>query len=90
MLLGEPGYAGTILTAHHHVHDIEPFRAEHFDRWYALWVDAIEPRWTGPTADLAKTHAVQIAAVLARRLLDLDRQPPSPPGTLGTPQSLTR
>ena len=90
VLLGQPGYAGAILNAHRHVHDIEPFRAEHFDRWYAVWVDAVDQRWTGPTADLAKTHAAQIAAVLARRLLDLDWQPPSPPGPLNAPPSPTR
>lgn len=85
VLLGQPGYAGAILNAHRHVHDIEPFRVEHFDRWYALWIDAIDQRWAGPTADLAKTHAAHIAAVLARKLLDLDWQPPAPPRTVGTP-----
>lgn len=85
VLLGQPGYAGTILHAHRHVHDIEPFRVEHFDRWYARWVVSIDARWTGPTADLAKTHAARIAAVLARKLLDLDWQPPAPPRHVGTP-----
>ena len=90
VLLGQPGYAGAILNAHRHVHDIEPFRVEHFDRWYALWIDAIDQRWAGPTADLAKTHAAHIAAVLARKLLDLDWQPPAPPRTVGTPPPPTR
>lgn len=90
VLLGQPGYAGAILNAHRHVHDIEPFRVEHFDRWYALWIDAIDQRWAGPTADLAKTHAAHIAAVLARKLLDFDWQPPAPPRTVGTPPPPTR
>ena len=90
VLLGQPGYAGAILNAHRHVHDIEPFRVEHFDRWYALWIDAIDQRWAGPTADLAKTHAAHIAAVLARKLLDFDWQPPAPPRTVGAPPSPTR
>ena len=90
MLLGQPGYAGAILNAHRHVHDIEPFRVEHFDRWYALWIDAVDQRWAGPTADLAKTHAAHIAAVLARKLLDFDWQPPAPPRTVGAPPSPTR
>lgn len=77
VLLGQPGYTGAILNAHQDVHDIESFRIEHFDRWYALWVDSIDQRWKGPTAEAAKTHAAHIAAVLARRLLDLDWQPPS-------------
>jgi hemoglobin len=85
VLLGQPGYAGRILDAHRHVHDVEPFRIEHFDRWYALWIDAIDQRWAGPTADLAKTHAVHIAGVLARRLLDLDWRPAAPSRPVGTP-----
>jgi hemoglobin len=78
VLLGEPGYAGAILEAHRRVHDLEPFRAEHFDRWYALWVDSIDRRWSGPTAERARTHAAQIATVLARRLAGLDWAPPLP------------
>jgi hemoglobin len=77
VLLGQPGYSGAILDAHRHVHGIEPLREEHFDRWYALWLDAIGPRWAGPNADRARTHAAHIAGVLARQLLDLEWQAPS-------------
>ncbi len=76
VLLGQAGYGGAILTAHRHVHDIEAFRIEHFDRWYALWIESIDQRWRGPTADLAKTHAGDIGSVLARRLLGVDWQLP--------------
>lgn len=78
VLLDEPGYAGFILGAHRHVHDIEPFRVEHFDRWYALWVQSIDARWSGPVADRAKRHAERIGASLTRRLLDVDWLPPAP------------
>lgn len=78
VLLGEPGYAGAILNAHRHVHQIDAFRAEHFDRWYALWIDAIDRRWVGPNASKAKTHAAQIAGMLARKLLGVSWHPPSP------------
>ena len=90
VLLGQPGYAGAILNAHRHVHDIDPSLVEHFYRWYALWIDAVDQRWAGPTADLAKTHAAHIAAVLARKLLDFDWQPPAPPRTVGAPPPPTR
>jgi hypothetical protein len=60
------------------VHDIEPFRVEHFDRWYALWVQSIDARWSGPGADRAKRHAERIGASLTRRLLDVDWRPPAP------------
>lgn len=77
--------AGPVTQPDPTTHDIEPFRVEHFDRWYALWIDAVDQRWAGPTADLAKTHAAHIAAVLARTLLDLDWQPPAPPRPAGAP-----
>ena len=50
VLLGEPGYDGAILAAHRHVHEIDAFRLEHFDRWYALWVTSIDDGWSGPEA----------------------------------------
>ena len=75
VVLGQPGYAGAIIEAHRHVHDIEPFRAEHFERWYSLWADSVDQRGSGPNADRAKTHAARMASVLARKLMDRDWQP---------------
>jgi hemoglobin len=75
VLLGEPGYDGAILAPHRHVHDLEPFRLEHFDRWYTLWAQSVDASWVGPTAERAKRHAARIAASLARRLLDVDGRP---------------
>ena len=75
VLLGQPGYRGAVLAAHRHVHDLEPLRIEHFDRWYRLWVETIDAQWQGPMAELAKDHAARIGAFLARRLLDTDPQP---------------
>ncbi len=79
VLLGEGGSAGFILAPHRHVHDLEPLRLEHFDRWYALWVETIEAKWTGPVADRAERHAARIGASLAHRLLGVDWQPPPRP-----------
>lgn len=76
VLLGEPGYDGYVLGAHQTVHAIEPFRIEHFDRWYALFVDAIDRHGRGPVADRAKAHAARIATTLASRLLAASWQPP--------------
>lgn len=70
VLLGERGYNGYILGPHRAVHDLRPFHAELFDRWYLLWVDSIDARWAGPHAERAKTHAARIAHVLARKLTD--------------------
>jgi hemoglobin len=79
VLLNEPGYAGFMLGAHRHVHNLEPFRLEHFDRWYSLWAQTIDGRWVGSTAERAKRHAARIGASLAHHLLDIDWQPPPLP-----------
>jgi len=68
VLLREPGYDGLILAAHRHVHEMQPFRVEHFDRWYELWVASVDSRWAGPRADAAKAHARHLGEVLARQL----------------------
>ena len=82
VLLDEPGYDGAVLAAHRHVHALDPLRVEHFDRWYALWVEAIDARWAGPVAERAKRHAARIGGSLARRLLAVDWRPsPAPPAT---------
>ena len=69
VLLEEPGYSGTVLGAHRHVHSVSPLRAAHFDRWYELWTRTIDIRWSGPTAVRAKQHAARIGATLARQVV---------------------
>jgi hemoglobin len=76
VLLGEHGYAGAIHAAHRHVHDIEAFRPEHFDRWYSLWVASVDAGWEGPFAERAKRHAARVATSLARQLVGAAWQPP--------------
>jgi hemoglobin len=53
--LRQPGYGGSILEAHQHVHDLKPLRIEHFERWYGLWIECVDARWHGPRADLARS-----------------------------------
>jgi hemoglobin len=76
VLLGQPGYDGFILSAHQRVHDIESFEPELFDRWYLLFVEAVDGGWQGPIADAAKVHAERMAGVLCRRLLGIEWQIP--------------
>ncbi len=69
VLLGEPGYDGYLLGPHEHVHQLEPFRREHFDRWYGLWATSVDRGWRGPYAEAAKAHAARVAGTLSRRIL---------------------
>ena len=77
VLLGHPGYDGFVLGAHQQVHVLEAFRPELFDRWYLLFVETLDQGWRGPMTEHAKIHAARIARTLARRLLDLEWEPPS-------------
>lgn len=81
VLLGHPGYDGFILGAHRHVHELEAFKGELFDRWFSLFVEAVDEGWRGPVAEKAKAHAARIAAVLARRLIGLEWEAPGGTGS---------
>ena len=72
ILLGEHVYSGALLEAHREVHHRDPFRDEHFDRWYQLWVASVDARWRGPRADRAKRHAAATAGLISRRLRGTD------------------
>lgn len=74
ILLGEQGYHGALLGAHREVHQRDPFRDEHFDRWYQLWVVSIDARWSGPRAEQVKTHAAATAGLISRRLREVDHE----------------
>ena len=90
VLLGEPGYDGSILAAHRHIHDLEAFRAEHLDCWYTLWVQTVDGTWAGPVAERAKVHAARIGSALARRLLDIDWRPPPSTASVTTTERTAR
>ena len=75
VLLGQPGYDGTLLGPHQSVHEQAPFRPELFERWLELFGESVDSGWSGPYADRAKAHAERIAATLARRILG--DQPPA-------------
>ena len=79
VLLGDASYAGSVLSAHRHVHDVSPLRLEHFDRWNSLWVRAIDDNWSGPIAERAKTHAARIGAALAHQVLHTEWRPAPEP-----------
>lgn len=75
VLLRQPGYDGMVLAAHHEVHDLEAFTAEHFETWFAMWVRCVNERWAGPMAERAKSHAAHMVRVMSRKLLGAEWDP---------------
>jgi len=77
-LFGTQQYHGNPLRAHEPVARRIPFRAEHFERWLALFTETVDELFEGPVADLAKARAARMARALAR-LLDGVSAPGSTP-----------
>jgi hemoglobin len=63
-------YNGQAMTVHRRINDRAPLTAAHFDRWLALWGEAIDRSFAGPVADAAKAHAKRMAAVFLRQLTE--------------------
>lgn len=68
MLLGEPGYDRNMVAQHARIHARFPFERKHFDRWLALFHEAVDAGFTGPGAERAKTLATRIARNLEKNL----------------------
>jgi hemoglobin len=75
ILLDDDSYAGQVMAAHRHLHDLEPIRAVHCDRWYGLWARCLDSHWDGPVADHAKAHARTLMAGMAKRIFGFEWWP---------------
>jgi hemoglobin len=80
VLLGADSYRGGAFRPHAALHVRVGLRAGHFERWLVLWRATIDELFAGPRAELAKSHAVRVAAAFQRRLATMpspDRPPPA-------------
>jgi len=62
-------YRRNALQVHADLHAASPLSAGHFARWLALWTAAVDARFAGGKAELAKIQATRIAYSISRRLL---------------------
>jgi hemoglobin len=67
-LLDQPGYSGNPFQKHAAVNDRSPFTAAHFERWLALFDDALDG-WAGPAVERARALAANVARVHGQRLV---------------------
>lgn len=75
VLLGTKSYSGTPFEPHARLHAKANLRAGHFGRWLALWTETVDELFAGPTAEMAKAHALRVAQAFHARL----RSYPAPP-----------
>ena len=88
MLLGGQTYSGGAFRPHADLHARVGLRSGHFERWLALWRTTVDELFAGERAELAKAHAVRVAAAFQRRLDGLPS--PGEPAAAGGGLAITR
>jgi hemoglobin len=68
VLLGAQSYSGGAFRPHAELHRKARLRRGHFERWLALWTQTVDELFVGPTAELAKAHALRVATAFHGRL----------------------
>ena len=68
VLLGARSYGGGAFRPHAEIHLQVPLRRAHFDQWLNLWKSTVDELFAGERAELAKAHAVRVAAAFHQRL----------------------
>jgi hemoglobin len=74
ILLGVRSYGGGAFRPHVELHFKVPLTRGHFDRWLHLWSMTIDELFAGERAELAKSHAIRVAAAFESRLRSVDQQ----------------
>jgi hemoglobin len=78
VLLGTKSYSGTPFEPHARLHAKANLRAGHFGRWLALWTETVDELFAGPTAAMAKAHALRVAQAFHARLQSYPAPPLGP------------
>jgi hemoglobin len=61
-------YRRNALQVHLALNGRFPLTEQHFERWLALWVSAVDESFAGEKAELAKVQATRIAGSMHRRM----------------------
>jgi hemoglobin len=68
VLFRSGSYRGNALRPHQRLHEQAQLTPAHFARWLRLWRAAVDARFSGPKAQLAKLQAERIAGSMSRRI----------------------
>lgn len=58
------GYGGNMMEVHRNVHQKHTMKPEHFERWAALFCQAVDDLFEGEPAERAKQRALGMATML--------------------------
>jgi len=73
ILLGAHSYGGGAFRPHIELNFKVPLTRGHFDRWLHLWTMTVDELFEGERAELAKAHAIRVAAAFESRLRSFDQ-----------------
>jgi hemoglobin len=73
ILLGAHSYGGGAFRPHIELNFKVPLTRGHFDRWLQLWTMTVDELFEGERAELAKGHAIRVAAAFESRLRSFDQ-----------------
>lgn len=62
-------YRKNAIQPHVEKHEKMPFTAAHFEKWIALFSEAIDEQFSGQVAEVAKSRAQSIATVMQIKIL---------------------
>ncbi len=75
VLFRSGGYHGNAFRPHQRLHQQAHLTPAHFAQWLTLWRAAVDDRFSGPKADLAKLQAERIAGSMSRRITGKSAKP---------------
>jgi len=74
ILLDARSYGGGAFRPHLELNMKVALQRGHFDRWLHLWAATVDELFEGERAELAKAHAVRVAAAFESRLRSFEDQ----------------
>jgi hemoglobin len=83
ILLDAHSYEGRPFRPHIELNSKARIRRGHFERWLFLWHQTVNELFSGPTAELAKSHADRVANAFHQRLRSIDAQETEPSASAG-------
>jgi hemoglobin len=83
ILLGAHSYGGGAFRPHIELHRKVSLTSGHFERWLYLWRTTVDELFAGERAELAKAHAMRVAAAFRSRLRSFDQAGAFAPGPSG-------
>jgi hemoglobin len=72
ILLDAHSYGGGAFRPHIELNLQVPLKRGHFERWLHLWTTTVDELFAGERAELAKAHAIRVAAAFESRLRSFD------------------